>query len=99
MASFSSNVTHLTAFKEILSWPKSSFGVFHDVTRNQNEVFGQPNSLAIMIDSRRCLCSAQCQSVFKNFLFCIGVEPDNNPVTVSGGQQRAQPYIYVYLFS
>ena len=78
---------------------KFLWGFPYDVTRNQNGVFGQPNSLAIMIDGRRCLCSAHCQSVFKNFLFCIGVEPDNNAVTVSGGQQRAQPYIYVYLFS
>ena len=33
-----------------------------------------------------------------NFLF-IGVQPINNVVIVSGGQQGTQPHIYIYLFS
>lgn len=43
--------------KEILSWPKSLFGIFHDVTENPNERFGQPNMLFHFLLGKECMFS------------------------------------------
>jgi len=72
-----------------------------DTTRKSLELINEYSKVAgYKINTQKSLAFLYTSNEkIENFLFCIGVEPNNNAVTVSGGQQRAQPYIYVYLFS
>ena len=66
------------------------------------EIRNSPNLLPETWHLRNALSPAERFFVWfqtLNFLFCIGVQPINNVVIVSGNSERTQPHIHTYPLS